>query len=76
VDPEFEISERYPNVGYLTRPINLTVTVIAPMTISDHFKEFWDTYGSFIGLFAGGFIGAFAKLLFDKRKKEDPKETK
>lgn len=70
VDPEFEISKEYPTVGYLTRPINLTVTVIPPLTISDQFKEFWGTYGSFIGLFAGGFIGAFAKVIFDKRKKE------
>ena len=71
VDPEFEISKEYPTVGYLTKPINLTVTVIAPMTPSDLFKEFWGTYGSFIGIFAGGFIGAFAKVLFDKRKKEN-----
>ena len=70
VDPEYEISKEYPTVGYLTKPINLTVTVISPMTISDQFKEFWGTYGSFIGIFAGGFIGAFAKVLFDKRKKE------
>ena len=70
VDPEFEISKEYPNVGHLTRPINLTVTVIAPMTISDQFKEFWNTYGSFIGIFAGAFIGAFAKLVFDRRKKK------
>jgi hypothetical protein len=70
VDPEFEISKEYPTEGYLTKPINLTVTVIAPMTPSDLFKEFWGTYGSFIGIFAGAFIGAFAKVLFDKRKKE------
>ena len=70
VDPEVEISKKYPTVGYLTKPINLTVTVIAPKTINDHFKEFWGTYGSFIGIFAGAFIGAFAKVLFDKRKKE------
>jgi hypothetical protein len=70
VNPEFEISKDYPTVGYVTKPINLTVTVIAPMTPSDLFKEFWGTYGSFIGIFAGAFIGAFAKVLFDKRKKE------
>lgn len=70
VDPEVEISKKYPTVGYLTKPINLTVTVVAPKTIDDHFKEFWGTYGSFIGIFAGAFIGAFAKVLFDKRKKE------
>ena len=70
VDPEFEISKEYPTVGYLTRPINLTVTVIEPLTISDQFKEFWGTYGSFIGIFAGGFIGAFAKVIFDRRRKD------
>jgi hypothetical protein len=69
VDPEFELSKKYPTVGYLTKPINLTVTVIAPSTITDKFKDFWGTYGQFIGIFAGAFIGAFAKVLFDRRKK-------
>jgi hypothetical protein len=40
VDPEFELSKKYPTVGYLTRPVNFTVTVIASMTISDQFKNF------------------------------------
>lgn len=71
VDPEFKIAKEYPTVGYLTKPINLTITVIKPMSISDQFKGFWDTYGSFIGIFAGGFIGAFAKDLFDRRKKKE-----
>ncbi len=35
------------------------------MTISEQFKDFWGTYGQFIGLFAG----AYAKVIFDKRKK-------
>lgn len=74
VDPEFELSKKYPTVGYLTKPVNLTVTVIAPMSIGEHFKEFWGTYGQFIGLFAGGFIGAYAKVLFDKRKEKRDKE--
>jgi hypothetical protein len=33
VDPKFELSKKYPTVGYLTEPVNLTVTVIAPMSI-------------------------------------------
>ncbi|HJT49396.1 MAG TPA: hypothetical protein VJ729_14520 [Nitrososphaeraceae archaeon] len=70
IDPEFELSKKYPAVGYLTKPINFTVTVIPPMTISEHFKDFWGTYGQFIGLFAGGFVGVFAKSLFDRRKKK------
>jgi hypothetical protein len=70
VDPEFELSKKYPTVGYLTKPVNFTVSVIPPMTINDKFKEFWDVYGQFIGLFAGGFVGVFAKALFDRRKKK------
>jgi hypothetical protein len=70
VDPEFELSKKYPTDGYLTKPVNFTVAVIAPMTINEHFKDFWGTYGQFIGLFAGGFVGLLAKSLFDKRKKK------
>jgi hypothetical protein len=74
VDPEFELTKKYPTVGYLTKPVNFTVTVIAPMTISEQFKDFWGTYGQFIGLFAGGFVGAYAKVIFDKRKKRHEEE--
>ena len=69
VDPEFELSKRFPTIGYITRPLNLTITVLPPTTISDQFREFWGVYGAFIGIFAGGFVGAFAKLVFDRRKK-------
>lgn len=68
VDPEFELSKKYPTVGYLTKPINLTVTVISPKSISDQFRDFWTIYGQFLGIFAGAFVGPSAKLLFDKIK--------
>jgi len=55
VDPKFELSKKFPTVGYLTKPVNFTAAVIAPMTIAEQFKDFWGTYGQFIGLFAGGF---------------------
>lgn len=73
VDPKFELSKKYPTVGYLTKPVNLTVTVIPPKGIDDQFKDFWGTYGQFIGIFAGAFVGAFARQMFDraKRKKEN-----
>ena len=74
VDPKFELSKKFPTVGYLTKPVNFTVTVISPMTISEQFKDFWGTYGQFIGLFAGGFVGAYAKVIFDKRKKRHEEE--
>lgn len=71
VDPEFVVSKKYPTVGYITKPISLTVTVIAPKSIADMFRDFWGTYGQFIGIFAGAFIGAFAKVLFDRRRKKE-----
>jgi len=40
VDPEFELSKRYPTVCFLTKPVNFTVTVISPMSIDDQFKGF------------------------------------
>jgi hypothetical protein len=71
VDPKFELSKKIPTVGYLTKPVNFTVAVIAPKTIGEEFKDFWGTYGQFIGLFAGGFVGVFAKYLFDRRRKRE-----
>jgi hypothetical protein len=73
VDPKFELSKKYPTVGYLTKPVNFTVTVVSPKSVEDQFKDFWATYGQFIGIFAGAFVGAFAKQMFDmaKRKKEN-----
>ena len=77
VDPEFELSKKYPTVGYLTRPLNLTVTVTPPNSLSDQFREFWGVYGGFItiiGIIAGGFVGAFATMIFDRRKKRKENE--
>ena len=74
VDPEFELSKKYPTVGFLTKPVNFTVTVISPMSIHDQFKDFWGTYGQFIGIFAGAFVGAFALHMFDRLKKGKEKE--
>jgi len=74
VDPEFEISKRYPTVGYTTQPVNLTITVIPPSTISDQFREFWGVYGTAIGITAGGFAGAAATLMFNRRKKKNQNE--
>ena len=74
VDPKFELSKKYPTVGYLTKPVNLTVTVIPPKGIDDQFKDFWGTYGQFIGIFAGAFVGAFARQMFDKAKRRKENE--
>ncbi len=73
IDQEFEISKDYPTEGYLTKPIKLMVNVIAPMTLSDHFMDFWGVYGSFISIVFGGSIGALATIFYDKRKKKSAK---
>jgi hypothetical protein len=33
--PEFEESKKYPTVGYLTQPINITITIITPSTTTN-----------------------------------------
>ena len=66
------ISKRYPTVGYISRTVNLTITVVPPRTIGDQFRDFWGVYGGFItiiGIIVGGFVGAFATMMFERRKK-------
>ncbi|MGD9535282.1 MAG: hypothetical protein AB7V56_16120 [Candidatus Nitrosocosmicus sp.] len=76
MDPKFSLSKKYPIVGYLTQPVNLTVTITPPMDIKDQFKEFWATYGHFISIFAGAFVGAFAREMFGIAKRKKEKEGK
>jgi hypothetical protein len=45
------------------------------MTFSEQFKDFWGTYGQFIGLFAGGFVGVFAKSYLIKEKRDMRRNT-
>ena len=52
----------------------MTVTVIPPKGTDDQFKDFWGTYGQFIGIFAGAFVGAFARQMFDKAKRKKENE--
>jgi hypothetical protein len=66
VDPEFELSKKYPTTGYITRQANLTITVIPPLDINDEFKGFWSTYGQPISIIMGGFAGGFASLVFGR----------
>ena len=44
------------------------------MSIGDQFKGFRETYGQFTGIFAGAFVWAFAKQMFDRLKKGKDKE--
>jgi len=58
--------------GYIAPLTNLTVAVSQSETAQQQFKEFWDTYGQPISIFAGGFVGGATSLMFDrlKRKRE------
>ncbi|WP_148687284.1 hypothetical protein [Candidatus Nitrosocosmicus hydrocola] len=63
---------KFPSFGYVTNPsMNLTVTVIPPLSFDEQFKEFWSVYGQPISIIAGGFAGGFASLVFAKIKKSD-----
>jgi hypothetical protein len=46
VDPEFQISKKYPTIGYITGNANLTMSVIPPLTFNEAFIGFWDKYGT------------------------------
>lgn len=58
-----------PTEGYTTTPLNLTIQVLKPLTLSEGFKEFWGTYGNFISLLSGGFIAGTASIVLDRLKK-------
>jgi hypothetical protein len=67
VDPEFLVSKKYPTTGYITNPfMNLTITVLPPLSASDAFKSFWTIYGQPISIIMGGFAGGFASLIFGR----------
>jgi hypothetical protein len=65
VDPEFQVSKKYPTVGYITSPANLTIDVIPPVTANESFMAFWVTYGTPLVILAGGAVGAFSTFFID-----------
>ena len=70
--PGLQTSKKYPTFGYVTNPsMNLTVTVTAPISFDEQFKDFWSVYGQPISIIAGGFAGGFASLVFAKIRKTD-----
>jgi hypothetical protein len=64
-DPEFQVSKKYPSIGYISGQANLTINVIPPLTVNETFTAFWGTYGQIITLFSGGIVGAFSTLFID-----------
>ena len=65
VDPEFQVSKKYPTVGYITNPGNLTIAVIPPLTLNEKLMAFWGTYGTGIAILAGAVVGTFSTIFVD-----------
>jgi hypothetical protein len=68
LDPEVQVSKKYPTIGYITRPGNLTIDVIPPLTINESFTAFWVTYGTPIVGLTGVLVGAFSTFFIDHLK--------
>ncbi len=68
IDPEFQVSKKYPTIGYIVGPANLTINVLPPLTVNETFMAFWVTYGTPIVILAGGAVGAFSTFFIDYLK--------
>jgi hypothetical protein len=68
VDPEFQVSKKYPTTGYINGTANLTIKVIPPLTVNETFMAFWVTYGTPIVILASGAAGAFSTFFIDYMK--------
>jgi hypothetical protein len=65
VDPEFQVSKKYPTIGYVTGPANLTIDVIPTITLNETFTAFWGTYGTTLAILAGAVVGTFSTIFVD-----------
>ena len=68
LDPEVQVSKKYPTIGYITRQGNLTIDVIPPLTINETFTAFWVTYGTPLVGLTGVIVGAFSTFFIDHLK--------
>jgi hypothetical protein len=56
VDPEFQVSKKYPTIGYITGPANLTINVIPSITINETFMAFLASYATPLVILASGSV--------------------
>jgi hypothetical protein len=72
VDPEFQVSKKYPTIGYITSQANLTIDVIAPLTFEETFMALRDTYATHLAIVVSGTVGVlmtfFVKHLRSRRE--------
>jgi hypothetical protein len=78
VDPEFQVSKKFPTIGYITGPANLTIHVLPPLTFNEIFSTFWGSYGDFVGLLAAGVVGSVSTYLVEnlKSRRENKRKDK
>ena len=65
VDPEFQVSKKYPTTGDIIGKGNLTIEVIPPLTVNEAFMAFWNTYGTPLVILSSGAAGVFATFFID-----------
>ena len=72
VDPEFQVSKKYPTIGYITGPANLTIDVIPSVTINETFMAFLSSYATPLVILASGLVGVFSSFFIDhlRRRRE------
>ncbi len=68
VDPEFQVSKKYPTIGDIRGKGNLTIEIIPPLTVNEEFMAFWNTYGTPIVILGSGAAGVFATFFIDYLK--------
>jgi len=65
VDPEFQVSKKYPTTGDIIGKGNLTIEVLPPLTVNEEFMAFWNTYGTAMVILCSGAAGVFATFFID-----------
>jgi hypothetical protein len=65
VDPEFQISQKYPTIGYINSPANITIDVLPSLTFNERLAAFWGSYGDFISILCAGAVGSFSSFFID-----------
>jgi hypothetical protein len=65
VDPEFQVSQKYPTIGYINSPANITIDVLPSLTFNEQLAAFWGSYGDFISILCAGAVGSFSSFFID-----------
>jgi hypothetical protein len=76
VDPEFQISKKFPTIGYITGPANLTIHVSPALTFNETFSTFWGSYGDLVALLSAGIVGSVSTYLIENIKSRRENKSK